>query len=159
MIGYPCFKDDFEHFGGGSALVKKQLLIRVSMSPKYWRTLVRETMANLRIVASRAEQCFEKQVARDIGNILHLMTLMFRFKLCLWGLLSMLAMAFVLLQKWYAPVSFDLHPSGKVSIAGGELHGWWASEGTTSNLAVCSHFCNGSEVQSLLFEAVQGLSV
>ena len=62
MIGYPCFKYDFEHFGGGSALVKKQpLLISVSMSPKYWLiATVLGTMESLHTDVSLVEQYFEQ---------------------------------------------------------------------------------------------------
>ena len=66
-------------------------------------------------------------------------------------------MAYMLLQRWRAPVSIELHPSGKVAVADGELHGWWAIEGVANNLSVC--FQEGSTAQTLLFEEVQGMAV
>ena len=66
-------------------------------------------------------------------------------------------MAYMLLQRWRAPVSIELHPSGKVAVADGELHGWWAIEGVANNLSVC--FQEGSKAQTLLFEEVQGTAV
>ena len=66
-------------------------------------------------------------------------------------------MAYMLLQRWRAPVSVELHPYGKVAVAGGELQGWWAIDGAANNLSVC--FDDDSQAQSLLFEAVQGTAV
>ena len=66
-------------------------------------------------------------------------------------------MAYMLLQRWRAPVSVELHPYGKVAVAGGELQGWWAIDGAANNLSVC--FDDDSQAQSLLFEAVKGTAV
>ena len=66
-------------------------------------------------------------------------------------------MAYMLLQRWRAPVSVELHPYGKVAVAGGEIHGCWAIDGAANNLSVC--FDDDSQAQSLLFEAVQGTAV
>ena len=63
-------------------------------------------------------------------------------------------MAYMLLQRWRAPVSVELHPYGKVAVAGGELQGWWASEGAAKSLSVC--FDDDPQAQSQLFEGVQG---
>ena len=66
-------------------------------------------------------------------------------------------MAYMLLQRWRAPVSVELHQYGKVAIARGEIHGCWAIDGAANNLTVC--FDDDSQAQSLLFEAVQGTAV
>ena len=65
-------------------------------------------------------------------------------------------MAYMLLQRWHAPVPLELHPAGKVSIAGSELQGWWAHEGAENNLSVCFRFNEDSEAQTLLFQEIQG---
>ena len=66
-------------------------------------------------------------------------------------------MAYMLLQTWRAPVSVELHPYGKVAVAGGELHGCWAIGGAAKSLSVC--FDDDSQAQSLLFEEVRGTAV
>lgn len=66
-------------------------------------------------------------------------------------------MAYMLLQTWRAPVSIELHPSGKVAVGGGEIHGCWAIDGAANSLSVC--FDDDSQAQSLLFEEVQGTAV
>ena len=63
-------------------------------------------------------------------------------------------MAYMLLQRWHAPVPLELHPAGKVSIAGSELQGWWAHEGAENNLSVCFRFNEDSEAQTLLFQEI-----
>ena len=66
-------------------------------------------------------------------------------------------MAYMLLQRWRTPVSVELHQYGKVAVAGGELQGWWASEGATKSFSVC--FDDDPRAQSQLFEEVQGTAV